>query len=75
MGAKTLGGRVHHTAAPDLCSGSARDQHGLRGPTAPLALELVRYTVAGGLASIVDVGLLVGLTRGLGVYYVHAAII
>ena len=68
MVAKTLGGRVHHTASPDLCSGSNRDQHGLRGPTAPLARELVRYTVAGGLASIVDVGTLVVLTQGLGVY-------
>jgi hypothetical protein len=68
MGAKTLGGSVNHTAAPDLCSGSDMDQHGCRGPIAPLARELVRYTVAGGLASIVDVGLLVVLTQGLGVY-------
>ena len=73
MGATTLGGSVSHTAAPDLCSGSDMDQHGLRGPTAPLARELVRYTVAGGLASLVDVGLLVVLTQGLGVYYLHAA--
>lgn len=41
----------------------------------PLALELVRYTVAGGLASLVDVSLLVVLTRGMGVYYLHAAAI
>jgi putative flippase GtrA len=51
------------------------DQHGFRGPTDPLALELVRYTIAGGLASIVDVGMLVVLTRGLGMYYLHAAAI
>ena len=35
----------------------------------------MRYTVAGGLASLVDVGMLVVLTRGLGVYYLHAAAI
>jgi putative flippase GtrA len=75
MGAKTLGMRVNHTASPDLCSGSDVDQYGFRGPTAPLARELVRYAVAGGLASIVDVGMLVGLTQGLGVYYLHAAAI
>jgi putative flippase GtrA len=50
-------------------------QHVCQRPTAPLALELLRYTVAGGLASLVDVGLLVGLTRGLGMYYLHAAAI
>jgi putative flippase GtrA len=35
----------------------------------------VRYAVVGGLASLVDVGLLVGLTSGGGVYYLHAAAI
>jgi len=75
MVVKTLGGRVNHTASPDLCSGSDMDQHGFRGPTTPLARELVRYTVAGGLASLVDVGMLVVLTQGLGVYYLHAAAI
>jgi putative flippase GtrA len=35
----------------------------------------VRYTVVGGLASIVDVGMLLVLTRGGGVYYLHAAAI
>ena len=72
MVAKTREVRVNHTASPSLCSGSEVDQHGFRGPTA-LARELVRYTVAGGLASIVDVGMLVVLTQGLGVYYLHAA--
>jgi putative flippase GtrA len=75
MGAKTRGGRVHDPAAPGLCSGSDGDPHRSRGLTAPLARELVRYTVAGGLASIVDVSLLVMLTRSLGVYYLHAAAI
>jgi putative flippase GtrA len=73
MGAKTLGGSVHLTASPGLCAGSEGDQHGLRRPTAPLARELGRYTVAGGLASLVDVGLLWVLTQGMGVYYLHAA--
>ena len=75
MGAKTREVRVNHTASPGLCSGSEVNQHGFRGRTVPLALELVRYTVAGGLASIVDVGMLLVLTQGLGVYYLHAAAI
>ena len=75
MGAKTFGVRVNHTASTGLFSGRNVDQHGFQGPTAPLARELVRYTVAGGLASIVDVGMLVVLTRGLEVYYLHAAAI
>jgi putative flippase GtrA len=41
--------------------------------THPLSQELLRYTVVGGLASVVDVGLLVGLTTFGGVYYLHAA--
>jgi putative flippase GtrA len=73
--AKTGALRVTHTASPGLCAGRTVDQSGLRRPIAPLALELVRYTVAGGLASLVDVGMLVVLTRGLGVYYLHAAAI
>ena len=75
MGAKTLGVSVNHTASPGLFAGSEVDQHGFRASTAPLARELVRYTVAGGLASIVDMGMLVVLTQGLGVYYLHAAAI
>jgi putative flippase GtrA len=75
MGAKTLASRVNHTAAPGLFAGRDVDQHVLCRPTEPLALELVRYTIAGGLASLVDVGMLVVLTRGLGVYYLHAAAI
>ena len=43
--------------------------------THPLSRELMRYTVVGGLASLVDVGLLVGLTTVMGVYYLHAATI
>ena len=73
MGAKTRGVKVHPTASPGLVAGSEGDQHGVRGPTALLARELGRYTVAGGLASLVDVGLLWGLTHGMGVYYLHAA--
>ena len=75
MVAKTLVSRVNHTASPGLFTGRDVDQHVVRSPTDPLALELVRYTMAGGLASLVDVGLLVVLTRGLGVYYLHAAAI
>ena len=41
-------------------------QYGGRRPTAPLARELGRYAVAGGLASLVDVGVLVGLTSSAG---------
>jgi putative flippase GtrA len=40
-----------------------------------MALELVRYTFAGGLASVVDLGLLVVLTRYGGLYYLHATTI
>ena len=50
-------------------------KQGGRRLTALLALELVRYTVVGALASLVDVGLLVGLTTLVGVYYLHAATI
>jgi hypothetical protein len=64
MGATTRGVKVHPTASPGLVAGSEGDQHGVRGPTALLARELGRYTVAGGLASLVDVGLLWGLTHG-----------
>jgi putative flippase GtrA len=75
MSATTLGVRGNHTGSTGLFSGSVVDQHGFRRPTAPLAYELVRYTVAGGLASLVDVGMLVVLTSGVGVYYLHAAAI
>jgi putative flippase GtrA len=51
------------------------DKHGGSRHTAPLTLELGRYTVVGALASLVDVGLLVGLTTVVGVYYLHAATI
>jgi putative flippase GtrA len=73
MGAKTLASRGNDTASPGLVAGQDVAQHGWRRPTAPLARELMRYTMAGGLASLVDVGLLVVLTSGLGVYYLHAA--
>ena len=75
MEAKTREVRVNPTTSPGLFAGREVDQHGFRRPTALLALELMRYTVAGGLASLVDVGLLVVLTRGLGVYYLYAAAI
>src|SRR5919201_1537033 len=75
MGARTLASRVPRIASTGLFAGRDVDQHGFRSPSDPLACELVRYTVAGGLASLVDVGLLVVLTSGLGVYYLHAAAI
>ena len=59
--------------AGGLFSGRDVYKQGCRRLTDPLALELVRYTVVGGLASLVDVGLLVGLTTVVGVYYLHAA--
>jgi hypothetical protein len=58
MRATIRGGSVHPTASPAPGAGSEGDQHGVRGSTAPLARELGRYMVAGGLASLVDVGLL-----------------
>ena len=73
MAAKTLALRGNHTASPGQCAGRPVDQSGWRRPTAPLARELVRYAVAGGIASLVDVGVLVVLTSSLGVYYLHAA--
>ena len=75
MAAKTRGVRVHHTGATGLVADTDMHTHVWYRPTTPLALELVRYTVAGGLASLVDVGLLVVLTSGGGVYYLHAATI
>jgi putative flippase GtrA len=63
----------HPPAAPGLGAGSSLAQAGGRRPPAPLARELGRYAVAGGLASLVDVGVLVVLTSSLGVYYLHAA--
>jgi putative flippase GtrA len=75
MVAKTREVRVSPTASSGLFSSRDVDQHGFRRPTDPLARELVRYTVAGGLASLVDMGMLVVLTRGMGVYYLHAAAI
>jgi putative flippase GtrA len=73
MSATTPGLRGNPTGAPDLFSRRDVYKHVFPRPTDPLARELVRYTVAGGLASLVDMGLLVGLTSGLGVYYLHAA--
>lgn len=60
---------------PGLFSGSNVYKQGGRRLTAPLSCEFVRYTVVGGLASLVDVGLLVGLTTVVGVYYLQAATI
>ena len=59
--------------APDLFLGRNVYKPGYRRLTDPLSHELVRYIVVGALASIVDVGLLVGLTTLGGVYYLHAA--
>ena len=58
-----------------LCprAGEDVDKQGGSRLMTPLALELGRYTVVGALASLVDVGLLVGLTTWVGVYYLHAA--
>ena len=64
---------INPPGAPGLCWGRAVDKPVCRRRTDPVSLELVRYTVAGGLASLVDVGLLVGLTIWVGVYYLHAA--
>jgi putative flippase GtrA len=75
MAAKTLGVRGNPTGSRGLWGGRDMDHHVSERPTDPLARELVRYAVVGGLASLVDVGLLVGLTRGGGVYYLHAATI
>jgi putative flippase GtrA len=75
MAAETGSLSVHHTASPDSDAGSIVDQHGWRRPTAPLAREFRRYAVAAGLASCVDVGVLVVLTSSLGVYSLHAAAI
>ena len=61
--------------ATDLFSGKDVYKQGCRRRTDPLSRELVRYTVVGALASIVDVGLLVGLTTFGGMYYLHAATI
>jgi putative flippase GtrA len=61
--------------APDLFLGRDVYQQGSRRLTDHLSGELLRYIVVGGLASIVDVGLLVGLTTFGGVYYLHAATI
>jgi hypothetical protein len=51
MAAKTGVLSVTPTAAPGLCAGSILAQAGGRRPPAPLARELGRYAVAGGLAS------------------------
>ena len=66
---------VTSPGATDLFSGRDVDKQGCRRRMDPLSRELVRYMVVGGLASLVDVGLLVGLTTGVGVYYLHAATI
>ena len=63
----------NHSGATGLFSGGDVDKQGVRKPPDPLVHELVRYTLAGGLASLVDVGLLVGLIRWGGMYYLHAA--
>src|SRR5262249_36063897 len=75
MAAKTLGMKGNSTGSRGLWCGRDMDNHVSERPMDPLARELARYAVVGGLASLVDVGLLVGLTSGGGVYYLHAAAI
>src|ERR671930_349737 len=75
MAAKTLGMSVNQPGLPGLCCGRDVDNHISQRPADPLARELMRYAVVGGLVSLVDVGLLVGLTSGGGVYSLHAAAI
>jgi hypothetical protein len=66
---------VTQPRAMGLFSGRDVYKQGWRRLPDPLSLELVRYTFVSGLASIVDVGLLVGLTRWVGVHYLQAATI
>jgi putative flippase GtrA len=75
MSTKTPGLRVNPTGATGLLYGRDVYKHVVQRPTDHISLELVRYTVVGGLASIVDVGMLVVLIRYMGVYYLHAAAI
>ena len=75
MSAKTPGLRVNPTGATGVFNGRDVYKHVFQRLTDPISLELVRYTVVGGLASIVDVGMLVVLIRYIGVYYLHAAAI
>lgn len=67
--------RSHHPGAIGFFSGGDVDKQGVRRPPDPLVHELGRYTVVGGLASLVDVGLLVGLTHWGALYYLQAATI
>jgi putative flippase GtrA len=73
MSAKTSGLRGNHTESRHFFSGRDVSKHIFRRLADPLALELVRYSVVGGVASIVDVGMLLVLTSCVGVYYLHAA--
>jgi putative flippase GtrA len=66
---------VTQSGATGLFSGGDVDKQGWRRLPDPLSLELVRYTCVGGLASIVDVGLLVVLIRWVGMHYLQAATI
>jgi putative flippase GtrA len=75
MSAKTPGLRANQTGATGLFYGRDVYKHVLQRPTDHISLELVRYTFVGGLASIVDVGMLVVLTSYMGVYYLYAAAI
>ena len=64
---------THAPRTTDLDAGGDVDKQDGRRPPEPLARELMRYTVAGGLASLVDVGLLVMLTHWGGGYLLQAA--
>jgi putative flippase GtrA len=73
MSAETPGVKGNHTGARGLLYGRDVYKYLWQRLPAPLARELVRYTCVGGLASLVDVGMLVVLTHCAGVYYLHAA--
>jgi putative flippase GtrA len=75
MSAKTPGLRANQTGATGLFYGRDVYKPVVQRPTDHIARELVRYTFVGGLASLVDVGMLVVLTSSMGVYYLHAAAI
>jgi putative flippase GtrA len=75
LSAKTHVLRVNQPGATGLCSVKDVCKRVFSRSPAHFSLELVRYTCVGGLASLVDVGLLWVLTSFVGVYYLHAATI
>ena len=75
MSATIQASRLKQTGPTGLCYVRDVCKQVLRSPTDHISLELLRYTFVGGLASIVDIGVLFVLTRFLGVYYLHSATI